>query len=228
MAKSTPPPKPFGRPILQPDAQRMYLNFYKIKQRTIDLMNQTLSGDNEALRYHAGRYDQPPGEASGGPNPCSFLDAAFVFEKASLHRLMKPSAGKERDGIIIFLGARNMEDSLDETGGNTGVAGPCYVDVDGRPTLIAFPFNYGTLPDSETADQTQLVISLDDGEEHPGTGGGGGGGIGGGGDAKKTKSALGTQLASGIQPAGTHMPIDRQIPSTYYAKDLEHYMTDQK
>lgn len=230
----------FGQHIPIADAQRMYLNFYKIKQRTIDLMNQTLSGDSEALRYHAGRKDQPPVIAPGGPNTCSFLDAAFVFEKTSLHRLMNPSSGTEPDGIIIFLGARNMEDSVDPTGKNSGVAGPCYADVDGRPTLIAFPFTFGTLPDSKIVDQKQLVISLDDGEEHPGTGGGGGNGGGGGSngggggtgdgsdDAKKKESAPPVKLAAGLQPAGTFMPIDRQIPGTYLVKNLEHFMNAQK
>jgi hypothetical protein len=211
MANSSSEPKPFGGPIEQRDAQRMYLNFYKIKKRSLDLMQQAFPNDSEALRYHGGRYEQMTGAAPGQQFACSFLDMSFVFDRQSIDRLMSSSP----DGIVIFLGSRNMEDSLGDSNSTADKsAEPCFLDVDGRPTLLAFPFTYATGEEPTWKDNNpaSIVIQLDDGEEHPGTGGGGvsGGGI---------------KLAVGPQPNEVTLPIPRAIPETYQVHDIEHLST---
>jgi len=202
--------KPFGGHIPQADAQRMYLNFYKIKKRSLSLIQQSFTNDNEALRYHGGRYKQPLGAAPGQGYSCSFLDMSFVFDRQSINRLMNPSSGDTPDGIIIFMGARNQEDSVGETTDEAGkVTGTCCTDVDGRPTLLAFPFTYqgGVQPTLDNQYSANLVIAMDDGEEHPGTGGGGGGG--------GIAYDGGIVGAVGRQPNEATMPIARQISQTY-------------
>jgi hypothetical protein len=233
MADITSDQPPFGRHIPQSDAQRMYLNFYKIKERTNNPMRQALATDDEALRYHAGRFDQPKGAKTGtssaaaasGPNPCSFLDSAFVFDKRSIHRLMNPSSGVEPDGIIIFMGSRNMEDSLGEAANKDGKTEPCYMDVDGRPTLLAFPVIQSIEPNLRSVGEPVFVIQLDDGEEHPGTGGGGNGGGGGVGGGGATADIKVIKLMEGVQPAGTTLPIDRKIPEKWAVSNFEHMET---
>ncbi|HUB59612.1 MAG TPA: hypothetical protein VL978_02855 [Puia sp.] len=218
----------FGQHICKADAQRMYLNFFKIKERTNDLMRQSLAGDAEALRYHAGKFDTTGAAGPDGQFPCSFLDMAFVFERAAVEALLKDtSEGKKPDGVILFLGARNMEDSLGQAPDDEGNMQTCYLDVDGRPTIIAFPFTYETKPNLKTGDGAELAIALDDGQEHPGTGGDGGdsGGSGGGGTVSFVTDSGIVALKEGTQPAGTTLPIPRQIPATFSSGRLEHLET---
>ena len=185
------------------------MNFYKVKKRSIDMMRQSFPNDSEAMRHHGGRFKQQQGAAPGQGFQCSFLDASFVFDIASIQRLTKPKSGMEPDGVIIFLGSRNMEDSVDQV--NSTSDHTCYLDVDGRPTLIAFPFKYIEEPNWDSNEPTTIDISLDEGEEHHGTGG-----------TAVVATGVTTTLEVGPQPNEASLPIPRQIQRHYPLRDIEH------
>lgn len=148
----------FGRPISKADAERLYKSFIKVKQRTHDKFKESLAGDPEALRFFCGKEDSEPATD----------DIAYVFDKKAVEHLMAKMTEKEADGLIIFHGIRSKEDSKDDDGK--------FTDVDGRPTVMLFPYKYADHVAEGATEPDLLVMNEDnDGTEHPGTGGIGGG-----------------------------------------------------
>lgn len=181
---------PFGTTIGREKAQRMYKSFFKIKQRSIEKIRSGLPDDEEAARYHSGLQD--------ANNNCCFLDMSFVFDKTFLKPLLDKG-----DGIVIFLGTRDMTDSYSEIyNPDTKTNEKQFNDVDGRPTLLVFSYRYENADGLEklqtTNDPQNLIVALDDdGLEHPGTGGGGGG--------------TGVISVDAVN-AGTSIPIPAELP----------------
>jgi hypothetical protein len=229
MAKSaTQDSNPFGRKITQVDAQRMYKSFFKIKKRSLDKFKGPFTDDCESMRYHGGLYKQQSGSTQGSQFNCSFLDMAYVFDRETLNDMLNPPDGKPvPNGIILFHGAREKEDSLldeltkdgDNVLDKDGNKVQQFIDVDGRPTLLVFPFQYtGAEPEWTTQPSANIAISLDDGLEHPGTGGGGGSGVG----TPVTASSVGPQ------PAETPLPIPGTLPGTFAVVNIHHIFFEDK
>lgn len=151
-------PNTYGGPISKENANRLFKNYAEIKKRAVTtIVNSSLGDDKQAMRYYCGRMNETRVTD----------DLCFVFDRESLERLMEKLNASSSDGIVIFNGSRDQKDSPGKVEGT-------FTDVDGRPTLMMFPFKY------ENKDQPSemLKISLSDGEEHPGTGTGSGGGTG--------------------------------------------------
>ena len=137
----------FGGPINRPDADILFNRFVDIKKRSADKIKTALAGDAEAIRFYCGKDDI--GVLS---------DLAFIFDKETLVPVITRILENKADGFILFNGARAEKDSVDAS------------DVDGRPTLILFPYKEGEQP-IEGNDRKVIELLLTDGEEHPGTGG---------------------------------------------------------
>jgi hypothetical protein len=135
----------FGGRVTKDQANKLFRNRLKIRTRSIDKIAETaLRNDAEAMRYYCGVMDEKK----------STDDFCFVFDKAAIKHIIDKIS--EYDGIVLFQGARDMEDSMNEKG---------TTDVDGRPTLIIFPYVW-----TGKDDQKKMTVMLDDGSEHPGTG----------------------------------------------------------
>ena len=200
MSSSLIPPTQFGRKISKDEAQRLYKNFVKIKKRSIEKLRSALPGDDESARFHSGLTD-----ANGD---CCFLDNMFVFDKPILANLLGiPPDNIAVDGVVAFFGSRDKEDSPSPKDANQ------YIDVDGRPTLIIFPFTNEIDGKSKTA-TGNMNIALDNGYEHPGTGGG----PGGSGIAQATIKASSDKL----------IPIAGELPSAYNRGDVIQILTTVK
>jgi len=141
----------YGEPVDRPNANRHFKLFIGVKNRSHRKIKGILKGDDEAIRYYCGKSDTPVNE-----------DLAYIFDKDSLRTILSKLYNSEAHGVAIFNGVRSKEDSeIEKTG--------TYSDIDGRPTLMIFPFKY-TDPERKDID-SNLKILLDDGSEHPGTGG---------------------------------------------------------
>lgn len=144
-----------SRRISRKDADRMFNNFIKIKKRCLNTLLESFKHDDDAKRFYCGRHDKTP----------ITEDLAFFFDKSSIERLWNKIKDIDNSGLVIFPGVRSSTDSITDN---------CETnDVDGRPTLIVFPFQYEEVEEpNKTAGQ--FNIFLNDGEEHPGTGDGNG------------------------------------------------------
>jgi hypothetical protein len=140
----------YGKKIDQEKAQLMYKSYLKIKTRSVTNIKNALGDDNESIRMHCGKN---PDDTS-----CSTLDVGFVMSVDCI-RAMLTNIPDNNGGLVIFFGTRDREDSVTEN--TEGEQGVTYTDVDGRPTLIAFPYTEDASGD--------MAVQLDQGYEHPGT-----------------------------------------------------------
>lgn len=143
----------FGAHIDRPTAERYFKKFMEIKSRSLPKIKQALQGDDDALRYYCGRPE--------ATNPVA-EDWAFVFDKESIDRLRNSVISHGADGIFVFYAAKDVSGLPLQLPPNPN-------DVDGRPTLMIFPYKQH---EPATANGTEFEILLDDGEQHPGSGGG--------------------------------------------------------
>jgi len=142
----------YGQPVDRPNAHRHFGLFIGVKKRSHGKIKGILNGDDEAIRYYCGKPNTDPVRE----------DLAYIFDKDSLRTILEKLNKNEAHGVAIFNGVRSQTDSeIEKTG--------TYSDVNGRPTLMIFPFKY-TVPERKDID-SDLKILLDDGSEHPGTGG---------------------------------------------------------
>ena len=148
----------FGQPISKSEADKLFENFIRIKQRTAGILQEALKGDEEALRYYCGRKEKNP----------VLEDWAYVFNKASLQHVMKKIDSGEADGVFIFHGMRHAAPNVTQAAyadASDASAG----ETSGKPIMMIFPAKY-----IETTDEDAIGFMLlaGDGVEHPGTGGG--------------------------------------------------------
>lgn len=147
--------KSYGKKISKQEADWHFDLLMKIKENTHETLKAHLK--DEALRYYCGKES----------NLSS--DLCFVFDKKSIRDLLEMLNEKDgADGLVIFNGVRSKEDSR-EMGSRK------YTDIDGRPTLMIFPYKEAS-PPSATNDP-DIIIMDEEGYEHPGTGGKPGGGF---------------------------------------------------
>ncbi len=143
----------YGRPVTQAQADKHFHEFMKIKKRVHKRLKELLEDDMDALRYYCGLLNEMTS------------DLGFVFDKDSIKQITDKMTKGEADGVIIFNGVRKKEDSRIGTSNE-------FSDIDGRPTLMIFPYKISQNPSTETTDEFELRVLTDDGSEHPGTGGG--------------------------------------------------------
>src|SRR5690242_6601263 len=122
---------PTGKAITRDQAHRMFKRFISIKQRSIVKVADAVDPDYEASRFHCGR----PMGATFDP----YLDISFFFNAKLLRTMLGQLSTtdpplRDQDGLVIFFGAREQEDSLGEDDK------PPFTDVDGRPTLMLFRY----------------------------------------------------------------------------------------
>lgn len=142
----------YGRQVTRTEANRHYKMYANVKTRAREKIRAAMKGDSESLRYYTG--DDGTGLKE---------DTAYIFDKNSLKKILDMLNKGEADGVAVFNGIRAKSDSVDPVSGG-------FSDVDGRPTLLIFP--YKNKPSAQVT-EPDLQILLDDGSEHPGTGGGG-------------------------------------------------------
>ncbi|HVF81749.1 MAG TPA: hypothetical protein VM884_07435 [Flavisolibacter sp.] len=138
----------FGQPINRADASQLFSRYMAIKQRASPLLNAALNDDAGAKRVYCG--------VNGGSDAGS--DTCFLFDKASLQRIMDKINTGAADGVMVLPGVRDDENTMsvnDQT-----------IVSEGRPTVMLFPVKYQTTE----AGETEYLID-EEGEEHPGTGG---------------------------------------------------------
>jgi hypothetical protein len=140
-----------GQPITREQGNKHFETFIRIKKRVVTRFKQLLDGDDEAVRFYCGRKEGLPTKE----------DIAYIFDKEAIEKILVMLEKNTAHGIIVFSGVREKKDSQI---GNTNT----FNDVNGRPTVMLFPFAYET-PENKNA--SRLFVALDDGTEHPGTAG---------------------------------------------------------
>lgn len=149
-------PKKYGRKINEADANRHFGLFIKLKTKAHIALKEALKGNDDALRYYCGKMGNfPEGE-----------DLAFIFDREAIEDLVKLLCTKEADGLVIFPGVRQKEDSVMDKPGPDGKVQ--YGDRNGRPTVMVFSYKY---EDAYNKDTSAILIDTKNGSEHPGTGG---------------------------------------------------------
>lgn len=144
--------KDYGKPVTRIQANRHHKMYVDVKMRSRNSISQAVKADSESLRYYTGNTGTGLKE-----------DIAYIFDKKSLEKILDMLNKGQANGVAIFNGVRAKADSVDPS---TGVSS----DVDGRPTLLIFPYIHIA---GSSLTEPDLRILLDDGSEHPGTGGGG-------------------------------------------------------
>ncbi|MDB5206697.1 MAG: hypothetical protein JWR72_1772 [Flavisolibacter sp.] len=138
----------FGQPINRTVASELFSRYMIIKQRANALLNVALNDDAGAKRFYCG----------GNSGTDLRSDLCFLFDKASLQRIMDKLNNGEADGVVVLPGVRDDENTMSINGRA--------IASEGRPTIMLFPVKYQTSDDG----QIEYLIS-EEGEEHPGTGG---------------------------------------------------------
>lgn len=147
----------YGKKITKDEANRHFDLVMQIKRKSHGRLKDALkNGDKDAVRFYCGKE----GEYN--------TDLCFLFSKNIIAALIEAMNNGDVDGIAIFNGVRSKEDSRNESTG-------AYSDVDGRPTVMIFP--YKDTGNKNAEGEEEIVIMGDDGYEHPGTGGKPGGGL---------------------------------------------------
>jgi hypothetical protein len=147
--------KTYGKKISKKEANKHFNLVMQLKKNSFKALGAALKDEKQALRYYCGKEN--------GYN----TDLCFLFSVEVLDSLLASIKSNGGHGVAIFNGVRSKEDSRDESTGD-------YSDVDGRPTVMIFP--YKDTGGKNTEGEEEIVILGDDGFEHPGTGGKPGGG----------------------------------------------------
>lgn len=138
----------FGKKISASQADDHFDLVMQIKKNSHEILKKHIKDDAKSRRYYCGREED------------ANTDLCYLFSKEILVELLKKIEDNQGHGVAIFNGGRFANDTELDVNEKA--------DIDGRPTVMIFPFKKTGIKAPNFDDEITII---NDGYEHPGTGG---------------------------------------------------------